>query len=393
MASLTRREYKKKAADSALDEATEIVSDLDNWRDAWPTLIEKINSTRIELRVSALQSMNKILTARYLGYEDLQPYLDDTVNCLHGPIMDRASRAEHDEALGVLCNLAMNTFAEFEPFLRVFLNDIMPTLSDMHEEESFRFFAIAFAVSLSVSHQDLCLNVIKKLISLMMNKKSRTTDFTPEMLAECLKAICLLAATFEDQVVAETLLADLQGLLDLAISNHKPLVILAALDLVPIIYEAIVTNEIQNPTENGVSVVASKQFAAKYKTKLASLGQDLPKKADQKAVFQKTQEINNIFDGETVEEELTLNNQNVTISGVRPVYILQAIRRVTRVHFQNQMSENLDVQNLFGYQLLSTQHALRLKKKHKSEIQRDRVVSKKEREMAIEKKRRQKDGL
>ena len=117
-----RREYKKKAADSALEEASEIVSDLDNWREVWPSLIEKVNSSRIELRVSSLQSMNKILTARYIQFEEIEPFLEDTMSALHDPIMNKASREEHDEALGVMCNLSLNTFAQFEPYAQIFLD-------------------------------------------------------------------------------------------------------------------------------------------------------------------------------------------------------------------------------------------------------------------------------
>lgn len=397
-----RREYKKKPADSALEEASEIVSDLDNWEEVWPSLIEKVASSRIELRVSALQSMNKILTARYIEYSEIEPFLEDTLNCLHNPIMSRASREEHDEALTVLCNLSLNTFAEFEPYVHIFLDDIIPTLPDMTEEESFRFFAIAFVVSISVSHQDLCMKVFRSLHGLMTNKKSRTTEFTEQMISSCIKSIGLLISTFPDEVVADTIYSDLTALIDLAVSNQKPLVILAAIDLIPIIYEAILTVESQNQTEEAVNAIKSKQFASKYKSKISDLGSDLSKKADQKTVKSRVKEVTDLLsniavrDGTLMEgasESIVLNSQEVEIFGVRNCLILSAIRRITKVHFQQQMSENLEIRDFFGFKLLTSDHALRLKKKNKGEIMKNRVQTKKEREMEINKKRRQKEGL
>lgn len=397
-----RREYKKKPADSALEEATEIVSDLDSWRETWPSLIEKVNSQRIELRISSLQSMNKILTARYIQYEEIEPFLEDTMSALHDPIMNKASREEHDEALAVMCNLSLNTFSEFEPYAQIFLDDILPTLPDLKEDESFRFFTIAFLVSISVNHQDLCMKCFDSLYNIMVNKKSRTTEFTEQMIASCIKAIGLLISSFPDEVLAETIYSKILSLINLAISNQKPLVILAAIDLIPIVYEAVISFEIQSETEEAANSVKSKQFVSSYKGKLADLGSDLSKKADQKAVKSRVNEIFELFNCSTVEdssltegatESIVLNSQEIQVVGVRKCVILSAIRRITKVHFQQQMTENLDIREFFGFTLLTQDHALRLKKKNKREILQNRVQSKKEREMEIDKKRRRKEGL
>ena len=58
------------------------------------------------------------------------------MSALHDPIMNKASREEHDEALAVMCNLSLNTFSEFEPYAQIFLDDILPTLPDLKEDEN-----------------------------------------------------------------------------------------------------------------------------------------------------------------------------------------------------------------------------------------------------------------
>lgn len=394
-----KRECKRKAADAALDEAAEVVSDLDNWQEHWPSFVEKANSTRSELRLSAFQSMNKVLTARYVGYEDFEPFIEPTFDALHEAIVNYASRSEHDEALGVFCNMSLNCFYEFEHYVQVFLDNIVPTLSGISEDEVFRFFTVAFSVAISVSNSELSLRTFNLFYNLLMNKKSRSTEFTTEMLAECVKSVGILLSSFPDEVIAENLASQIEDLIDQMVSNQRAPLILAAIDLIPIVYEAILSNEAPANSEEHANAIQSKHFTSKYKSKIANLGNDLSTKADQKLVKNRVKEIIDILSGNEIVdsclmdncvETITLNNQSVELHGYRRLILLSAIRRVTKVHFQQQMTENLEIRELFGFQLFSSEQANRLRKKHKGEIQQQRIADKKERQMAIDKKRRQK---
>ena len=57
MSGLNRREYKKNNFDNAIDDASQIIKDEKNWKNYFPELIEKLNSDRLELRISSLKSI------------------------------------------------------------------------------------------------------------------------------------------------------------------------------------------------------------------------------------------------------------------------------------------------------------------------------------------------
>ena len=387
-----RREYKRKAEDAALEEAADISYDITNWWETWPSLIEKAKSSRIELRVSALQAMNKILTQRYIKFERFEEFLDDTYDALQASIMNYASREEHDEALLVICHMSLNFFTLFEPTTQMFLDSIMPNLNRSENDEAMRFFTAGFLLSFSVTHKDLCVRAMNLFFKLMINKQTRATQFSHETIIECLSAITLLTASLPEDVVVEEFMPNYQKLLDLFFEKKNPQVLLAMIKLIPILQEALSTYEIQVANDKEAEN-KSKDFLMKYKAKLFSLGEDQLKKADKKSIKSSVKDIVAILEGRPVEESLTLLNQDITISGIRKNYILNAIRRITTVHFQNQMSENVNIHELFEYHLVSAKYALRRKNEMKGEIQHQRVVSKKEREMAITKQRRKKDGI
>ncbi|KAH0786501.1 hypothetical protein GPJ56_009572 [Histomonas meleagridis] len=386
MSSIYRREYKRKDKDIALEEASAVINDLDNWESEWPTFIEKLYSERSELRLSAMQSMNKTLTARFIG-EDILPFLNDTVTALIGPITNPVSKAEHDEALGVICNLALNTFEEFETFTNTILNELMPNLKNIAEEQSFRFFSIAFITSFTMSHHDVCIKVFNRFTDFIIKKKS--PNFTPAMIADCINAIELLVSSLPSDVVATELLPNLKSILETAFSVQKHKIILAAIPLFGVVYEALIDYENGVESEDE-SASSSKTFLFDFRPRLANLSKNIAKKEHKKTIGNEANAVISSIEDE-IDEELVLANQTVHILGRRNNVKLSAIRRITKVHFLQQMTQNTKIHEMFGFQLMSHAQALRIKKKYKGDIQRERTMNAKEREREIAKKRKKKD--
>ena len=103
------RQYKITAQDHAIDDQSQVIKTADHWETDLPICAEKAASPRNEIRLAALKSMNEILSDTYIG-EDLEPHIQPIFDSLLQPITEPVSRQEHDEALLVMCNLALNTY-------------------------------------------------------------------------------------------------------------------------------------------------------------------------------------------------------------------------------------------------------------------------------------------
>lgn len=387
-----RREYKRKTNEAAIEEASEIISDLDTWESSYPDLLAKIDSPRAELRLSAMRSINKILSGKYIGM-DIEPYIDQTVLVLRQPLFEPVSQQEHDEAFGVLCNLATNIFNEFEPTAILILNQVSPLLPGLNDEEAFTYFAIAYIVSLSVSSESECRKILNQFLNLAFSKKARTSEISPESEAELIKAIGIMIAAFPEHIAGEDVRPNLCDIIDKAFTTQKTPVILAALELIPIIYESIVMleeTEAEN-TEEIVNTQQSRQFASKYRSKISSLTDNVTKKQDQKDIKASVKSIVDYLDGEEMMERIVLNIQTVDITGPRRIYLMSAIRRVTKAHFQIGMSQNAEIHNLLGFEIMGHHDALRVKKKNKKKIEAERMTNTKDRKRDLAKKRNQKE--
>ncbi|KAH0794420.1 hypothetical protein GPJ56_001713 [Histomonas meleagridis] len=387
MSSIFRREYKRKDQDIALEEASTIISDLNNWESEWPTLIEKLSSERSELRLSAMQSMNKILTAKFIG-EEIMQFLNNTVLALIETIKNPASKNEHDEALAVICNLSLNVFDEFESCAITLLNEIMPNLKNITEEQAFQFFAIAFTSSFSISHHDITIKVFNKLTDFITKKKS--PNFTPEMIANCISSIRLIISSLPVELVSTELYPNLTSILDNAFSTQKHKIIMASIPLFGIIYEILRSYEDEAEEKSEEITPLSKPFFDRYRPRLQNLSKSITKKDHKKEITNEVGQaiatINDDFD-----EEIILSHQSVHIIGRRNNLKVSAIRRITRTYFLQQMTQNTRIHQMFGFELMSHTQALRIKKGKKGEVHRERIINAKEREKEIAKQRKRKD--
>lgn len=386
-----RREHKKKEADIAIENASALIGDVKSISIAseWPVLIEKLNSERAEIRLGSMKSMNKILTVKYFG-EEILDYINDTVLGLVQVLTNYVSQEEFEQAFTVLCNLALNTFEEFETSTSVILNEIMPQIKDIQEDQSFTFFAIAFIVGISVSLEDICLNVANKFIDLILNKYTRS-NLTSKMIADCIHGITLLTSTFSDHIVATEMYNKMVNLIELGLSSQKFKVLEQIITLIGVVYEALSSYE-KNFEESDIEYKVGTQFKLNYRSKIQHIADNISKKEHKKVLNSKANELINTIDDE-VSESLKLVNQEVKIVGRRNCFILSAIRRITTFNFYNVMSTNPKIREMLGYELLSQKVVLKKLKENKHETQQNRTVAAKERKLQIDKKRRQKESF
>ena len=392
MSSLFRREYKKKISEAGIDEACKVVRDPSLWETALPELVEKAKSSRADIRYAALQSMNEILSGKFIG-PDLGDLAQDIFDSLVEPITSPVSKAEHDEALAVICNLALNQYRDMEENSLTLLDEVMPTISSTTTERNFRFFAIAFATGFTISNNEKCEAVLSRFLELITNKKKRTVQFEPETIAEILGAVSLLLSILPSTVCVGSLAESIANAIDIALGSQKVEILSAALDVLPIIYECIdeVENS-ENPEEEEYSAKAS-HFANKYKNKIMNLSEKLEKKADQKAIASKVQSILEFFETGDLIETITINEQDIDMDGARKVKIIDAIRRVTKHHFATMISQNTGIHDSLGFTLKATHVVLTQKKKEKKQTSRERIESSKERKQKLANQRKMKERI
>jgi hypothetical protein len=331
--------------------------------------------------MSAIHTINVQLSGLFLA-EDLDANLNDMVSDLMCIIANPFVQSEHDEALTLLCNACVQRFTDFDGYARAIINDLLPALADVAPDQTFRLFSIAFIASFGLLADDAKQAVLARYVQILGNRRSRGVDFSPPMITEALKGLALMLSMAPAPLVAVDMFEDIYGVIDKALKSSKTKVLTAALDCVPVVFEAI--GEVEEPAMDGL------QFAGNFAGKFRELPGQVQKKADQKAVNSKCNQIRKVFDGDENSIEIVLNSQVVTIAGDRRLTVLAAIRRISGDHFQQQMSENQFFHEYFGFELMTLRTALREKARLKDEIRYDRAVSKQERKKAIAKQRKQK---
>ena len=387
MAEMHRREYKRTVTAVALEEASQIVNiddEDEEWDNYLPACMDKVNSHRPVVRVAGLLSLVELFSREYRGNSpSISSIMNEVMSAISDSITSPQRRDEYESALIVVCLLALNSFSRFESFSPVFINDVLPTLPEITREHSLAFFALAFIVSFGVKSKVTCLQVFDQYVELMLNKKSRSVEFTTDVIVEIARGLKLMLSVFPSSVAAVTHREVIERVIDQLLSSTNPNVLVAGVNLIPVVYESIV-QELEDPAEHSL-------FVGKYQGKVKDLPLQVTKKADQKTVRNASSIVEGYLDGELLEDKLTLNSQIVPIEGPRHLTFVEAIRRVTKTHFQEQMCTNVNVHTSLGFELMSNHVALRMKKKFKKEVTQERGESKRDREQDIAKKRRQKD--
>lgn len=393
MASLFRREYKIKAEDAAIQSESKVQRELAQWQDILPTALEKLSSAIGDIRVAALRTAIYQTTGQYLG-EDLEPLVNDFIEQIVPVITENASREEHDAALFVACSFCIQLLGEFESYAMTLLNEFMPTLADVDADCALIFFALAFLTAFGVNTEETCIRVLKRFIQLVMNKKTRGVEFSPVMIMEAVDGITLMLAAFPASACISNL-SEIEALIDRCMDSQKGKVIISALDLLLVVWDCMqeYENEIEDESEGRQFMADTKRFLGKYNGKMEQLPRQVAKKAQQRVVRERCEEIQEVMSGsKPCQLEATFNDQSITIEGARKLCLVNALKRVLQHHFAQQMSDNVRIHELIGYQLLSKRHALRVKKEMKDEIKSNRDTNKKQRQMDRSKKRRQKQA-
>jgi hypothetical protein len=206
------------------------------------------------------------------------------------------------------------------------------------------------------------------------------------MIVEFLRGLGLMVALYEPEFSVCRFYVELTEVIDRALGVTKPAVLSAALDLLLLLHEAMV-----EVSGKGELPVGLGQFVGAYRGKLGQVPGLATKKADVQALTKQCALVGRVFEGEQSRTEIVLNNQVVPILGRRKQAMVGAVRRITGSHFQEQMAGNVMVHALLGVELMSQNEALRTRRQMKPEIEHNRVSGKKERQKAIDKKRKQRE--
>jgi hypothetical protein len=377
--------------DVAIDQESQIRIRRDECEEDLPLALDRLCCSIREMRTGCLHALAVFFAGQFRG-DAIEPYLNDIIKQLSLIISDPFSPTEHDEALTLTCLLCQQRFSAFDPFTRVVVGTLLPRLGRVAQDETLEYFASAFLAAFGTDSDDFRVTVISRLAQLLTNKKARTVEFTPTMTAELLSSLSLVLAAAPPPVAAIQFFAEIQDILASALSASKLKILLAALDLVSVVYESMkfVEKMIEVEGFDGELPMPLIQFCNAYVGRFMTLPGLMVKKVHQRAVTWRCQVIIKTFDGAPTSSELVLNSQLVTITGARPATLIGAIRRVTQDHFAEQMCDNPLIHDMLGIDLMTRFQALKRIRENKSAIQQDRVITRRQREKAISKARKKK---
>lgn len=226
-----------------------------------------------------------------------------------------------------------------------------------------------------------------------------------QSLRELLQGAALIASSLPAEAAAEDLIDELTTIIGITIGADDesyqvdPLLATDGLDLFLVVQECLIERHeelhISQSSTNSVN-----NFISHFRPYIESLhnranlegGNKGKNKAREKALRAKIADVLRCVDGFSKRSiDLAFNEQRVTIEGTRRVIIAEAVKRVTQKNFLSHLQANTALQNDLGFSLISNQSAVKLMKRFKPEIKQERVMSKKEREMDRNKKRKMKE--
>jgi hypothetical protein len=353
-----------------------------------------LKSRNPEIRFDSIKNLTNNLSAVFLG-NSLVDDRDGIVSTLCSVISNPFSDSEHNEALTLVCNLSLQLFTGFDPFVTVLIRQFLPTLCNLTENYQFRLYAIAFITGFSLVAQDVRQQIIEQYCELLTNRQSRGTIFTSGMIIECLKGLSLMISLCESTVSACNCYSKIMGVINRMLGIKDSKVLSETLNLLLLLHESII--EVEMLIENGEDYKLQEshiQFIGNYGGKLAQIPGFASKKIDEQALSKQCALITRVFNGkEKNTSDIVLNNQSVKIIGYKQQTVIAAVRRVTKSHFQEQMTANLIIHRFLGITLMTQQQALGLKRKFKHTIEYHYITKKREREQAIAKKKKQKEDM
>jgi hypothetical protein len=213
------------------------------------------------------------------------------------------------------------------------------------------------------------------------------------MIIECLKGLNLIISLYKSTVSACDCYDEITGVINRMLGMKDSKILSETLNLLLILHESII--EVETLIENGEDYemqISRVQFIGNYKGKFARIPELVSKKADKQSLSKQCALITRIFDGEEQSaNDIVLNHQSVKIIGRKQQTVVSAIKRMTKSHFQEQMSTNLMIHRFMRITLMTEQQALGKKRSLKGIIEHNYVTKKREREQTIAKKRKQRE--
>jgi hypothetical protein len=281
----------------------------------------------------------------FLG-DDLDAYLDDIVTDLLKILKHPSSDVEQNDALGLICILAIQRFSEFDSFARTIIEQFVQGLRGT----PFLFYTVAFIASIGLSANNAKEAVVSKYVELLTNKRSRNIEFTPNVISECLEGLSLMLSVLPVATVIEKFFDDISHIIRRHLMYSQAFILSSVVDLVAIVHECMRVGGTRIP-------VNMDEFCDKF----CEIFKDLPCKvstrADRRALIQQCREVEKGFGGDVKKTKLGLNvmrtiwrgghTEFVTIYGFRKHIALAAVRRVVGDRFLQQMSHNVFLHQLF----------------------------------------------
>ena len=358
--------------------------DISRYAELFPILIDKMGSSAQDIRVAAMMELNFQVSAQFLGPK-IDPFLNEFVEKLTESI-NATVRYEHDEAIGAACNLCLQRLVRFERYATVILNDLITRLSSCRLQ--FEFFGTAFLTVFGVENETMRQRVLGTFIDLLAKDSSSKR-------VEVLRALNIILSGFPPHTCAH-LIDELTVVVDRCFESSNGNQIFVALETLLIVQDSldhyVESQRISADTGDEVTT-KMQQFISKYVDNLTQIHLEIQAKAERKQVKAKCEETKRLLDGQNHERKLLLNGQHVKICGARHICLVNAIERVTRKNFQEQMSRNTLIHELFGVQVRPVVQAVKKEPEVKQAVKTERTMTKKDREKERMKKRRQKADI
>jgi hypothetical protein len=297
------------------------------WAKEYPDMLNHLSSRDPNVRLAAIHSMKNQISGIFIPVD-----LDSNVNAIISDFLRilKSSPPEHDDTLILLCCLCLQQFSHFNPHAKLIIGSLLPRLSNC---DALELFAVGFIASFGLADEEhhLQLDILRIYLDLMSRD---------EFDVECLKSLTLMLAVFDPEHCLGVLFERILHIIDDCLLWTEEVILLAAIDLVMVVYEGLHNIESQP--------IDIHKFTREIVATLRELPRKLRKKHEQKALARRCREVEQQFNGEIVTTKFGLNPRRMTITGARNHVALAAIKRACGDNFQQQMFQNRFIHIFFG---------------------------------------------
>lgn len=348
-------------------------------------LIRQIKSDQYEIKVHALASMFIFLRDDFISFGFFEEDFDSLFEAIFQVIIYDKNKHEHDLALSVINVLSLNFADEIEENIENFIKKLLPDLENVTNPTSYRFFAIAFSLVFSCSNDELTERVVREYIELILNRKGRPPRLSPYAVSYLYTGLNLILSIFPPNYATKLFKDDLEAVIINGIHSANIEIAIPAIEMAGVIYEAYVNEENMYylPEEQ------SRLFSMKFVSKLEEAGDRIRKKNEIKIVKNRVKDIQEFLRGKETFVKYIFLEQEVRFNNIQAQVIVNTLKDILKGGFQAHMIKNSHIQSILEYRLKGLREAL-IDSKAIKKSQQSRE-GKKEKDLSIEKKRKQKE--